>query len=60
MRNFERLVIRIICCFQGIAIADTNEIFVRLNSVPFSDAYCIFSDTENGAAITPELAGGSS
>ena len=60
MRNIERLVVGIICCFQGIAVADTNEIFVRLNSAPFTAPYYIFSNTENGAAITPELARGSS
>jgi hypothetical protein len=59
MSNVERLVIGIICCFQGIAVADTNEVFVRRKLAPFTALYYIISNAENGAAITPELAMGS-
>ena len=59
MRTIRRLILGIIFGLQGAAFADTTEIFVRLNSDPFAAPYYIFSNTENGDAITPELVRGS-
>jgi len=59
LRAIKKLIVGLTCCLQGIAFANTTEIFVRLNSSPFSAPYYIFSNTENGDAITPELVKGS-
>ena len=59
MRSFQILIFGIVCSVQGVAHADSTEIFVRLNANPFSAPYYIFSNTENGEAITPVLVTGS-
>ena len=58
MRTIQRLIFGIIFGLQGAVFADTTEIFVRLNSDPFAAPYYIFSNTDNGDAITPNLVTG--
>jgi hypothetical protein len=41
--------------WQGFALADTTDIFVRLTANPFSPPYYLFSYTENGDPVTLEL-----
>ena len=58
LKDCKRIFIGVVCLLHGIAVADTTEIFVRLNSDPFAAPHYIFSNTENGDAITPELVRG--
>ena len=59
LKDCKRIFIGVVCLLHGIAVADTTKIFVRLNSDPFAAPHYIFSNTENGDAITPELVRGS-